>query len=121
MDLPLPKNKTLYASVWRWVCSLYFRDIIMEFIRLAHKQGVNLAVGSHSYVPNSEYGWVYHRELELLQDCGMTPSEIIQAATCQNARFLKIEDQVGKRADLLLFNANPYAEISNMKAIEGNA
>lgn len=53
----------------------------------------------------------------------MTPSEIIHAATCQNARFLKIEDQVGtvevgKRANLLLLNADPYADISNMKAIE---
>ncbi|HSI76947.1 MAG TPA: amidohydrolase family protein [Lunatimonas sp.] len=95
---------------------------MMEFTRLAHSQGVTLAVGSHSYVPNSEYGWAYHRELELLQACGMTPFEIIYAATYQNARFLKIEDQVGsievgKKADLLLLNADPYEDISNMKAI----
>ncbi len=96
---------------------------MMEFTRLAHNQGVTLAVGSHSYVPNSEYGWAYHREMELLQSCAMTPSEIIYAATYQNARFLKIEDQVGsievgKKADLLLLNADPYADISNMKAID---
>jgi imidazolonepropionase-like amidohydrolase len=96
---------------------------MMEFTRLAHANGVILAVGSHSYVPNAEYGWAYHRELELLQACGMTPSEIVHAATYQNARFLKMEDQVGtlevgKKADLLLLKANPYENISNMKAID---
>ena len=54
---------------------------------------------------------------------GMTPAEIIHAATYQNARFLKIEDQVGsievgKKADLLLLTADPYVDISNMKAVD---
>jgi imidazolonepropionase-like amidohydrolase len=96
---------------------------MMAFTRLAHTHGVTIAVGSHSYVPYSEYGWAYHRELELLQACGMTSAEIIHAATYQNACFLKIEDQVGtlemgKKADLLLLNKDPYENISNMKAID---
>lgn len=96
---------------------------MMEFTTLAHKSGVDIVVGSHSYVPYSDYGWAYHRELDLLLACGMTPREIIQAATYTNARFFKVEDQLGsvetgKKADLLVLEKNPFEDINSLRDVK---
>lgn len=95
---------------------------MMEFTGEAYQQGVQIVVGSHSYVPHAEYGWAYHREMELLQECGMAPEDIIQSATFHNARFFRVEDllgsiEAGKKADILLLDKDPYKDISNMRQI----
>ncbi|MFC4870245.1 amidohydrolase family protein [Negadavirga shengliensis] len=95
---------------------------MLEFTGEAYRQGVQIVVGSHSYVPYSEYGWAYHQEMELLQESGMSPEDILQSATYQNARFFKVDDRLGsietgKIADLLLVESNPYEDIRNMRQI----
>lgn len=65
-------------------------------------------------------GWM---EMRHLADAGVTPEQIFQAATLNNARALKLDReigtvQVGKRANLLLVRANPRKTIQAYQEIE---
>lgn len=61
--------------------------------------------------------WVPHVEMEDLVAAGMTPSQVIWAATRISADFLRHADagtvEVAKRADVLVLEANLVEEITN--------
>lgn len=72
------------------------------------------------------YGYTLHRELESLVLAGLTPYQALAAATTNPAEFLHGQSEwgtisVGKRADLVLLNANPLDDIRNTNKIEGVA
>jgi imidazolonepropionase-like amidohydrolase len=52
---------------------------------------------------------------------GMTPMQVIVAATRNSAEFLRIADagtlQAGKSADFIVLDANPLDDISNTRRI----
>ncbi|HEX6717802.1 MAG TPA: amidohydrolase family protein [Pyrinomonadaceae bacterium] len=65
-------------------------------------------------------GHTLHRELELYVKAGLTPLEAIQAATIVPARVMKLDAEVGnieagKRADLIVLDANPLENINNIR------
>ena len=96
---------------------------MLEFVRLCHRAGAKIVVGSHSTVPKAERGWAYQRELELLAECGLTPMEIIAAATRNNAEFFRTSARLGtiepgKLADLVLLNGDPLKDIHAMRQVE---
>ena len=79
--------------------------------RLLADGGVPIAVGSTSD-PN--------REMDLLTEAGLSPSDILVAATRNGAAALHILDEAGtvepgKRADLLLLPANPAEDIRSLR------
>lgn len=97
---------------------------MMEYTKRLHDTGVKVVLGSHSHVRYSEYGWAYHHEMELFQQLGMTPLEIVHASTLQNARFFRIDDhlgsiEAGKLADLILVTGNPLENIATLRQIKG--
>jgi len=80
------------------------------------KAGVRIVLGSHSIIPYAELGWAYQREMELFAESGLSNSEIIVAATMENARYFRVEDRLGsiekgKIADLVLIKGNPLDDI----------
>ncbi|HEU5484276.1 MAG TPA: amidohydrolase family protein [Microlunatus sp.] len=89
----------------------------------AHAAGVRLAVGTDAGMPAVFHGLAVHRELELLVRAGLTPSDVLTAATAvaaekvgAAARLGTIE--VGKEADLLLLRADPLIDIRNTRSID---
>ena len=61
--------------------------------------------------------------MELLQDAGMKPMEVIRAATIHNAEFLRIHERVGtiekgKLADLMLVEGDPLTNINVMRNVK---
>ncbi|HBJ89838.1 MAG TPA: amidohydrolase, partial [Gammaproteobacteria bacterium] len=63
----------------------------------------------------------YIRELELLQEAGFHPLEVIQAATLNGAELIGMEDEIGsivpgKKADIILLDENP---VRNFKVLYG--
>jgi imidazolonepropionase-like amidohydrolase len=67
-------------------------------------------------------GFCLHDELEALTDAGLSPLQAIQTATINPARLLEREKtqgtiDVGKRADLVLLDADPLADIRNTRGI----
>jgi cytosine/adenosine deaminase-related metal-dependent hydrolase len=70
------------------------------------------------------YGWTLHRELAFLVDAGLTPMQALAAATTVPARYIGAEREWGtlsrgKRADLVLLDADPLADIRNTSRISG--
>ncbi len=63
-----------------------------------------------------------HRELELLQEAGLTPLEIIKASTYNSAIFLNVESvlgsvEPGKFADLVVVDQDPSVDVKNLSYI----
>lgn len=80
--------------------------------------GVPIVVGTDQTVP----GYSVYREMELYVGGGMSPMEAIQAATIAPARAMKLDRdsgtvEAGKRADLILVDANPLESISNIRKV----
>jgi imidazolonepropionase-like amidohydrolase len=84
--------------------------------------GVNVGFGTDSgALPGRIPGFAEHRELELMVEAGLTSMQAIRAATGENAKLLHAADRgtiaAGKRADLLVLDADPLADIRNTRKI----
>jgi imidazolonepropionase-like amidohydrolase len=93
-------------------------DVWWKITGALHRAGVPIVAGTDVGVP----GHTLHRELELYVKAGMTPLEAIQAATIVPARVMKLDQEVGsievgKRADLIVLDANPLENISNVRKV----
>jgi len=93
-------------------------DVLLKITGALHRAGVPIVAGTDVGVP----GHTLHRELELYVKAGMTPLEAIQAATITPARVMKLDSEVGtiesgKRADLIVLDANPLENISNIRKV----
>jgi imidazolonepropionase-like amidohydrolase len=87
----------------------------MQFINEYKNLGGRVCAGSDSGFIFQIYGFGFVRELELLQEAGFHPLEVVRAATSQGAALLGIEEEagtvdVGKRADLLVHEHNPLED-----------
>jgi imidazolonepropionase-like amidohydrolase len=78
--------------------------------------GVKITVGTDGNTP-----WAPHVEMADMVAAGMTPSQVIVAATKNGAEFLRIANtgtiESGKIADLLVLDANPLDDITNTRKI----
>ncbi len=97
-------------------------NALKSFTAKLKKSGVKLVLGSHSMIPYAEKGWAFQREMELWVESGISASEVIVAATMENARFFRIEDQLGsiekgKIADLVLVRGNPLEDIKAVRNV----
>ena len=80
-----------------------------------------MVAGSDTGYIYSLYGFGYIQELELLQEAGFHPLEVIRSATKIGAQVLGKEDEfgtvhVGKKADLIIVDENP---LHNLKSLYG--
>jgi len=87
----------------------------MQFINEYKNRGGRVCAGSDSGFIYQIFGFGFIRELELLQEAGFHPIEVIRAATSEGAALCGLEDdigsvEVGKRADLLVHNHNPLTD-----------
>ena len=87
----------------------------MRFINDYKNLGGRVCAGSDSGFIFQTYGFGYIRELELLQEAGFNPLEVLRAATIQGASLCGLEDdtgslEVGKRADILVHDINPLTD-----------
>ena len=93
----------------------------MHFVNDYKNAGGRVVAGSDAGFIYKVYGFAYIRELELLQEAGFHPLEVLQAATLNGAELMGIDDltgsvEVGKRADLVIVDENPLA---NFKLLYG--
>lgn len=125
-----PKMRELYerSHVRYWqnppADSLRARYIAVRnrLIRAIVDSGGHIMAGSDAPGGLMGYGWTLHRELETLVAAGLSPYDALATATTEPARFLGASNswgsiRVGQRADLVLLDADPLANIRNTTKI----
>jgi imidazolonepropionase-like amidohydrolase len=85
---------------------------------------VPIGAGTDTPIAFAVPGYSLHSELEFLVRAGLSPLEALQSATVRPAEYFSLQDEmgsidVGKRADMVLLDANPLDDISNTKSIAG--
>ncbi|MGH3874646.1 MAG: amidohydrolase family protein [Pseudonocardiaceae bacterium] len=94
----------------------------LALVGAMNQAGVKLLAGTDTLNPFCFPGFSLHDELELLVEAGLTPMQALQAATRNPAEYLDDLDRAGtiahgKRADLVLLDADPLADIRNTRRI----
>jgi imidazolonepropionase-like amidohydrolase len=78
--------------------------------------GVRITLGT-----DGNRAWGAHEEMQDMVIAGMTPMQVIVAATRNSAEFLRMADagtlQPGKSADFIVLDANPLDDITNSRRI----
>jgi imidazolonepropionase-like amidohydrolase len=78
--------------------------------------GVKIALGT-----DGSNAWAAHQEMADMVAAGMTPAQVLQAATGNAAEFVKMPDvgtvQADKSADFIVLDANPLEDITNTRRI----
>lgn len=95
--------------------------IWMQFLNDYKNAGGRVTLGSDAGYIWKLYGFAYIREMELLQEAGFHPLEVIRSATWLGAQLLNMDDRIGsvrpgKLADLVITKENPVA---NFKVLYG--
>ena len=83
-----------------------------------------IALGTDSPQMFSVPGFSIHRELKLMVEVGFTPYEAIASGTTKVSEYFGTMSEsgtvaIGKRADLILLNANPLDDIANTERRSG--
>ena len=89
-----------------------------------NESGALLMSGTDAPVPLMVPGFSLHDELETMADIGLSPYDVLRTSTYNPALYLgELEEfgtiEEGKRADLVLLEANPLEDITNTRQIAG--
>jgi len=95
-----------------------------KLVGLLHRAGAHILLGTDTPNPFVVPGFSIHEELQNLVDAGLNSYEAIRAGTIDAADFLNAPGEfgvveVGKRADLILLEANPLESVRNVSRRAG--
>lgn len=87
-------------------------------------RGARLLTGTDTGIFAVVPGFSLHREFGLWAEAGLSPYRVLRASTVEPAVFLGPHAdsgvvEVGRRADLLLLDADPLADVANARKIAG--
>jgi len=96
----------------------------LQVVRALHEAGAGLLIGTDATQPFLYPGFSLHDELAYHRDAGIPVGDILRADTADAARFLRREREFGvvapgARADLLLLDADPEANLESLRSPAG--
>jgi imidazolonepropionase-like amidohydrolase len=100
-------------------------DRLASGIRKLNAAGVRIGVGTDGGGQQGDQfiGWTMHTEMENMVAAGMTPAQVLVAATRTSAAILGLDElgmvASGKSADFVVLDANPLDDITNSRRIAG--
>jgi imidazolonepropionase-like amidohydrolase len=97
--------------------------ICMQNLKKLSDAGVVIATGTDAGNIGTMHASSYVAEMQAMQKSGMTTWQIMQASTLNGAKMLNKENEfgsisVGKKANLILLNANPIDNLDNITKID---
>lgn len=100
-----------------------FAEWAMFLVERMHQRGIPIGAGTDTPIGVAVPGFSLHSELDMLVRAGLSPIEALASATLRPAEWFSLEDEmgtidVGKRADLVLLDANPLDDINNTRSID---
>jgi len=95
-----------------------------QVLAALHRGGVRILMGTDAPQQYSVPGFSLHREFPRMRAAGMSPYEILATGTRNVGDYFGRQDTfgtvaVGRRADLLLLDADPLADVANLQRIAG--
>jgi tetratricopeptide (TPR) repeat protein len=93
-------------------------DILVELAR----QGVPILAGTDMYLVGLVGPWALRREMRRMEAAGLTPYQVLQAATATPAAVLGYNAgtvAAGRQADLLLVHGNPLKDLAVLDRVDG--
>jgi imidazolonepropionase-like amidohydrolase len=119
--LPEPRRRAglAYARSGAWDRA---RATMAENLRRLRAAGVPIAMGTDAGNPGTAHGPSVYREMEAMQRAGMPAAEVLASATLVAARAAGIAGEAGslepgKRADLVVLDADPTVDIANARRV----
>jgi imidazolonepropionase-like amidohydrolase len=95
-----------------------FFDLQARNLKKLNMAGARIGFGTDS---GTAVGWTAHTELADMVAAGMSPSQVLVAATKTSAAILKLDDlgmvAASKSADFVVLDANPLDDIKNTRRI----
>jgi len=121
---PTPGQHASFHFDWKTSDEIAWKEkyrIWMDYLNVFFQRGGTITVGSDAGPQYVLYGFSMIRELELLQEAGIHPIEIVKMATTNAARTLGLDHlsegiRKGYAADLAVVDGNP---LDNMKVMYG--
>ena len=124
-DYPQGFLRRLMFQGIAWMYRFSFGDaqaVVGDSARRLHAAGGRLLIGSDAAHIGTPHGVALHVEMQMLEDAGIPPSALIQAATRNAAQFLRRPDlgtlEAGKLADFLVLGKDPRETIRNAQFID---
>jgi imidazolonepropionase-like amidohydrolase len=98
------------------------RDTGAENLTRLYEAGIPIAMGTDAGNPGTAHGPSVYREMEAMQQAGMPAGAVFASATIVAARAMALDREIGsitpgKRADLVVFEADPTADARNARRI----
>ena len=116
-----PKRQAANAAVPHFSEYPAFLETAKKNLKKLADSGVKYGMGTDTGPPGRFPGYGEHWELELMVQAGLTPMQVLTAATRSGAEFLGARDlgtlEKSKWADLVVLNANPLDNIKNSRSI----
>lgn len=121
------------VAFWDWMAKtrepateedrLWVDDVVElrgKIVKRLHEKGVRLLVGSDANNSYVVHGFALYDEIEMFVEAGIPLPSVLGLATRGTAEFLGMSDEVGtvevgKTADLIVFNDDPTVSVDNLK------
>ncbi|MDC7993815.1 amidohydrolase family protein [Altibacter sp. HG106] len=97
-------------------------EAIFAEVKKVYEAGIPILVGTDPPNAQINYGTDLYEEMRLLVEAGVPAIEVLKGATSAPAKYFRLGNtgvlQAGYRADMLLLEANPLTDITNMNTLE---
>ena len=97
-------------------------SVMYANLRTVYAAGAHVVTATDAGNPLTLHGPSIYSEMEAMQEAGLTPRQIITAATLKGAEAMGIESktgslEIGKLADLIVMTKDPREDIANFRSL----